>query len=119
MLLLDTYYPEITKIESRPILIRDQLEINENLARENYKDHDMLIKIFNESIGLCKQLDDKIHEIDILNKLALIYMVRGRIDIAIKYLNEANILAQSCLSDEAKKLNEETLNLLGECKKLI
>lgn len=116
ILLLDTYYPEITKIESRPILIRDQLEINENLARENYKDHDMLIKIFNESIGLCRQLDDKIHEIDLLNKLALIYMVKGRIDIAFKYLNEANIRAQGCLSDEAKKLNEETLNLIGDCK---
>ncbi len=119
MLLLDECYPEITKIESRPTLIRDQLEINENLARENYKDHDMLIKIFNESIGLCKQLDDKIHEIDLLNKLASIYMVKGRIDIAIKYLDEANVLAQHCLSDDAKKLNEETLNLLGKCKKLI
>ena len=119
MLLLDECYPEITKIESRPILIRDQLEINENLARENFKDHDMLIKIFNESIGLCKQLDDKIHEIDLLNKLALIYMVKGRMDIAIKYLDEANIRAQSCFSDEAKKLNEETLKLLEECKQVL
>lgn len=119
MLLLDTYYPEITKIESRPILIRDQLEINDNLAKENYKNHDMLIKIFNESIGLCKQLGDKIHEIDLLNKLALVYMVKGKINIAIKHLNEANILAQSCLSDEAKKLNIETLKILEECKHIL
>ena len=79
----------------------------------------MLIKIFNESIGLCKQLGDKIHEIDLLNKLALIYMVKGKVDIAIKYLNEANILAQSCLSDDAKKLNEETLKILEECKHIL
>ena len=116
MLLLDTYYPDITKIESRPILIRDQLEINENLVEENYKNHDMLIKIFNESLGLCRLLDDKIHQIDLLNKLALSYMIKSRPDIAINYLNDANTLAQSCMSDNAKKLNKETLKILEECK---
>lgn len=50
MLLLDTYYPEITKIDSRPTLIRDQLEINEKLVKDNYKNYDMIIKIFKESV---------------------------------------------------------------------
>lgn len=118
MLLLDTCYPEITKIDSRPILIRDQLEINEELARENYKNYDMIIKIFKESVELCRQLDDKIHEIDLLNKIGSCYIIKGRLDIAINYLNDANILAQSCMSDEAKKLNEETLKTLEDVKSL-
>ena len=75
MLLLDTYYPEITKIESRPTLIRDQLEINEKLVKDNYKNYDMIIKIFKESVELCRQLDDKIHEIDLLNKIGLCYII--------------------------------------------
>lgn len=119
MLLLDTYYPEITKIESRPILIRDQLEINENLVKENFDDKDMLIKIFNQSIDLCRQLDDKIHEIDLLNKIAVSYIIKNRPDIAINYLNKANGLAQSCKSEDAKKLNKETLKIIGDCKNLI
>ncbi len=116
MLLLDTYYPEITKIDSRPTLIRDKLEINEKLVKDNYKNYDMIIKIFKESVELCRQLDDKIHEIDLLNKIGLCYLIKGRPDIAINYLNEANILAQSCMSDEAKKLNEEMLKILDDCK---
>lgn len=52
MLLLDTYYPEITKIDSRPTLIRDQLEINEKLVKDNYKNYDMIIKIFKESVDI-------------------------------------------------------------------
>lgn len=119
MLLLDTYYPEITKIESRPTLIRDQLEINEKLVKDNYKNYDMIIKIFKESVELCRQLDDKIHEIDLLNKIGLCYIIKGSPDIAINYLNNANILAQSCMSDEAKKLNEETVKTIEECKSLL
>ena len=119
MLLLDTYYPDITKIESRPILIRDQLEINEKLVEENSKNPDMLIKIFNESLGLCRQLDDKIHEINFLNRISVCYMITNSPDIALNYLNKANDLAQSCRSDDAKKLNEETLGLIEDCKKLI
>lgn len=119
MLLLDTYYPEITKIDSRPTLIRDQLEINEKLVKDNYKNYDMIIKIFKESVELCKQLDDKIHEIDLLNKIGLCYIIKGRSEIAINYLNDANILAQSCMSDEAKKLNEETIKILDDCKDIL
>lgn len=119
MLLLDTYYPEITKIDSRPTLIRDQLEINEKLVKDNYKNYDMIIKIFKESVELCRQLDDKIHEIDLLNKIGLCYIIKGRPDIAINYLNDANILAQSCMSDEAKKLNEETIKILDDCKDIL
>lgn len=119
MLLLDTYYPEITKIDSRPTLIRDQLEINEKLVKDNYKNYDMIIKIFKESVELCRQLDDKIHEIDLLNKIGLCYIIKDRPDIAISYLNNANILAQSCMSDEAKKLNEETLKILDDCKDIL
>ena len=119
MLLLDTYYPEITKIDSRPTLIRDQLEINEKLVKDNYKNYDMIIKIFKESVELCRQLDDKIHEIDLLNKIGLCYLIKSRPDIAINYLNNANILAQSCMSDEAKKLNEETVKTIEECKSLL
>lgn len=117
LLLLDTYYPDITKTEFRPTLIRDQLDINENLVKENYKNQDMLIKIFKESIMLCKQLGDKIHEIDLLNKLSLSYMIKGMFDVASNYLNDANILAQSCRSVDAKKLNEETLKIFEDCKK--
>lgn len=119
MLLLDTYYPEITKIDSRPTLIRDQLEINEKLVKDNYKNYDMIIKIFKESVELCRQLDDKIHEIDLLNKIGLCYIIKGRPEIAINYLNDANILAQSCMSDEAKKLNEETIKILDDCKDIL
>ncbi|WP_400220412.1 hypothetical protein [Methanobrevibacter smithii] len=119
MLLLDTYYPEITKIDSRPTLIRDQLEINEKLVKDNYKNYDMIIKIFKESVELCRQLDDKIHEIDLLNKIGLCYIIKGRSEIAINYLNDANILAQSCMSDEAKKLNEETIKILDDCKDIL
>lgn len=119
MLLLDTYYPEITKIDSRPTLIRDQLEINEKLVKDNYKNYDMIIKIFKESVELCRQLDDKIHEIDLLNKIGLCYIIKGRSEIAINYLNDANILAQSCRSDEAKKLNEETIKILDDCKDIL
>ena len=118
MLLLDTYYPEITKIESRPTLIRDQLEINEKLVKDNYKNYDMIIKIFKESVELCRQLDDRIHEIDLLNKIGLCYIIKGRPDMAINYLNDAYILAQSCMSDEAKKLNDETLKMLEDVKSL-
>lgn len=118
MLLLDTYYPEITKIESRPTLIRDQLEINEKLVKDNYKNYDMIIKIFKESVELCRQLDDRIHEIDLLNKIGLCYIIKGRPDMAITYLNDAYILAQSCMSDEAKKLNDETLKMLEDVKSL-
>lgn len=119
MLLLDTYYPEITKIDSRPTLIRDQLEINEKLVKDNYKNYDMIIKIFKESVELCRQLDDKIHEIDLLNKIGLCYIIKGRSEIAINYLNDANIFAQSCMSDEAKKLNEETIKILDDCKDIL
>ena len=119
MLLLDTYYPEITKIDSRPTLIRDQLEINEKLVKDNYKNYDMIIKIFKESVELCRQLDDKIHEIDLLNKIGLCYIIKGRPEIAINYLNDANILAQSCMSDEAKKLNEETIKILDDSKDIL
>lgn len=119
MLLLDTYYPEITKIDSRPTLIRDQLEINEKLVKDNYKNYDMIIKIFKESVELCRQLDDKIHEIDLLNKIGLCYIIKGRSEIAINYLNDANIIAQSCMSDEAKKLNEETIKILDDCKDIL
>lgn len=119
MLLLDTYYPEITKIDSRPTLIRDQLEINEKLVKDNYKNYDMIIKIFKESVELCRQLDDKIHEIDLLNKIGSCYIIKGRSEIAINYLNDANILAQSCMSDEAKKLNEETIKILDDCKDIL
>lgn len=119
MLLLDTYYPEITKIDSRPTLIRDQLEINEKLVKDNYKNYDMIIKIFKESVELCRQLDDKIHEIDLLNKIGLCYIIKGRSEIAINYFNDANILAQSCMSDEAKKLNEETIKILDDCKDIL
>lgn len=119
MLLLDTYYLEITKIDSRPTLIRDQLEINEKLVKDNYKNYDMIIKIFKESVELCRQLDDKIHEIDLLNKIGLCYIIKGRPEIAINYLNDANILAQSCMSDEAKKLNEETIKILDDCKDIL
>lgn len=118
MLLLDTYYPEITKIESRPTLIRDQLEINEKLVKDNYKNYDMIIKIFKESVELCRQLDDRIHEIDLLNKIGLCYIIKGRPDMAINYLNDAYILAQSCMSDETKKLNDETLKMLEDVKSL-
>lgn len=119
MLLLDTYYPEITKIDSRPTLIRDQLEINEKLVKDNYKNYDMIIKIFKESVELCRQLDDKIHEIDLLNKIGLCYIIKGRPEIAINYLNDANILAQSCMSDEAKKLNEETIKIIDDSKDIL
>ena len=118
MLLLDTYYPEITKIESRPTLIRDQLEINEKLVKDNYKNYDMIIKI-KESVELCRQLDDRIHEIDLLNKIGSCYIIKGRPDMAINYLNDAYILAQSCMSDEAKKLNDETLKMLEDVKSLL
>ena len=79
----------------------------------------MIINIFKESVELCRQLDDKIHEIDLLNKIGLCYIIKGRLDMAINYLNDANILAQSCMSDEAKKLIEETLKTLEDVKSLL
>ena len=39
--------------------------------------------------------------------------------MAINYLNDAYILAQSCMSDEAKKLNDETLKMLEDVKSLL
>ena len=119
ILLLDELYPEITKIDSRPILIHDQLEINEKLVKENQDNYDKIIKIFKNSIALCKQLDDKLNEINLLNRLASCYILKSRFDIAIKYLNEANAIAQNCLSDDAKKLNKETLEIIEDCKKFI
>ena len=119
ILLLDEYYPEITKIDSRPILIRDQLEINEEIVKENSDNYDKIIEIFNNSIELCRLLDDKINEINLLNRLSICYIVKNRFDIAIIYLNEANTLAQRCLSDEAKKLNKETLKMIAECERFL
>ena len=119
ILLLDEFYPEITKKDSRPILIRDQLEINEELVRENYDNYDKIIKIFNNSLELCRKLNDKLNEINLLNRLASCYIIKNRSDIAIKYLYDANTLAKSCLSDDAKKLNKETVKMIEDCEKFI
>ncbi len=95
------------------------MEINEKLVKDNYKNYDMIIKIFKESVKLCRQLEDKIHEIDLLNKIGLCYIIKSRPDIVINYLNDANILAQSCMSDGAKNFNEETLKILDDCKDIL
>lgn len=119
MHLLDMCYPEITKVKSRPILFYDQLKINDNLAEKNSKDYDKLIKIFNESLDLCKQMDNKINGMELLNRLALIYMIKGKMENAVKYLDKADSLAQCCLSDKAKEINEETLRLREKCKHVL